>query len=263
MSTHQTVLSEIQTNGVGCITLNRPERHNAFDDNMIIELTNAFKQMEQSPFVKIVLLKSSGKSFSAGADLDWMRRMATFSLDENLKDASNLHELMNTIYYCSKPTVAMVQGGTFGGGLGLIACCNIVLASQNANFCFSETKLGLIPAVISPFVINAIGARQARALFLTAELFNANQAKALGLVHKIVEASELESATTELINNLLNNGPQALKAVNALMNKLTLTPEISNITVQKLVEVRTSSEGKEGLSAFLEKRSPSWCKVHE
>ncbi len=263
MSTNQSVLTEIQSNGLGTIMLNRPERHNAFDDKMIIELSNAFKQMEQSPVVKIILLKSEGKSFSAGADLDWMRRMAHFSVDENLKDAGNLNELMHTIYHCFKPTVAMVQGATFGGGLGLIACCNIAIASDNAKFCFSETKLGLIPAVISPFVINAIGARQARALFLSAELFDANKAMALGLVHHVVDASQLNAATLELINNLLKNGPHALKAVNTLINKLSITPEIANLTVQKLIEVRTSPEGIEGLSAFLEKRSPSWCKENE
>ncbi|MBS0286767.1 MAG: enoyl-CoA hydratase/isomerase family protein [Proteobacteria bacterium] len=255
------VLSEVQANAVGIITLNRPTKHNAFDDSMIHALTQAFKQMEQNPFVKIVLLKSSGKSFSAGADLEWMRRMAKFNVDENLRDAGALHELMHTIYYCTKPTVAMVQGNAYGGGVGLVACCNIAIASSNASFCFSEVKLGLIPAIISPYVINAIGPRFARAYFLSAESFDAQTALQLGLVYRVTQESELENVTHELIKSLMNNGPQALKVVNAFMNKLTIAPEIANTTVQKLVEMRMSPEGQEGLSAFLEKRKPTWCKA--
>ncbi len=255
----QPILSVIKENGVGVVTLNRPARHNAFNDVMIVELTHVLKQMEQNPLVKIVLIKSSGKSFSSGADLEWMRRMANFSLDENLKDAGALNELMHTIYYCQKPTVAMVQGGTFGGGVGLVACCHIVIASTEAAFCFSEVKLGLIPAIISPYVINAIGARHARSYYLTAQPFDAHVAHRIGLCHEVVSPELLESRTEHVIANLLNNGPHAMRAVNSLFNKLALTPEIINLTVQKLVEARTSSEGKEGLSAFLEKRKPKWA----
>ncbi len=254
----QAVFTEILNDGLGIITLNRPERHNAFDDITVQALTGAYKQMEQSPVVKIILLKSSGKSFSAGADLEWMRRMAKYSTDENLRDAGSLHELMHTIYYCQKPTIAMVQGNVYGGGIGLVACSNIVIASNNAQFCFSEVKLGLIPAVISPFVINAIGQRQARSYFLSAQTFDAQRAKELGLVYDVVTPEKLETTTQSIIHLLLQNGPLALKAVNALMNKLSITPEIANLTVQKLVEMRTSPEGQEGLSAFLEKRKPSW-----
>ncbi len=257
------VVTEVQNDGVGVITLNRPERHNAFDDKTVHDLTAAYKQMDQNPFVKIVLLKSLGKSFSAGADLEWMRKMAKFSIDENLRDAGSLHELMHTIYYCPKPTIAMVQGNAYGGGIGLIACSNIAIASNNAKFCFSEVKLGLIPAVISPFVINAIGARQARSYFLSAQVFDAQRAMELGLVYDVVTPEKLETRTQEVIAHLLQNGPHALKAVNTLMNKLAITPEIANLTVQKLVEMRTSNEGQEGLSAFLEKRTPSWVNNHE
>ncbi|MGD9591493.1 MAG: enoyl-CoA hydratase-related protein [Candidatus Berkiella sp.] len=259
-SDEKDVLTEIQNDGVGIIIINRPERHNAFDENTVHNLTAAYKQMEQSPFVKIVLLKSLGKSFCAGADLAWMRKMAKFSVDENLRDAGALHELMHTIYYCPKPTIAMVQGNAYGGGVGLIACSNIAIASNNVQICFSEVKLGLIPAIISPFVINAIGQRHARSYFLSAQTFDAQRAKDLGLVHDVVTPEMLETTTQNIIQLLLQNGPNALKAVNALMNRLPLAPEIASITVNKLVEMRSSAEGQEGLSAFLEKRKPAWCK---
>lgn len=252
------VLTEVQANGVGTITLNRPEIHNAFDEVMIASLTEAITQMEQDPFVKIILLQSAGKNFSAGADISWMKKMAHFSMEENLHDAGLLSVLMSTLYNCQKPTIAKVQGAAFGGGVGLVACCHIVIAASNATFCFSEVKLGLIPATISPYVIQAIGPRLARAYFLTALPFHAHDAKEMGLCHEVVAVEELENRTEHVIASLLRNGPQALKAVNALLNKLPVTPEIINLTVQKLVEVRTSKEGQEGLSAFLEKRSPNW-----
>jgi methylglutaconyl-CoA hydratase len=252
------ILTEILPNGIGKITLNRPEVHNAFDEVMIESLTEAIKQMEQDPLVKIILLQSAGKNFSAGADIAWMKKMAHFSTDENLHDAGLLSGLMSTLYHCQKPTVAKVQGAVFGGGVGLVACCQIVIAASNATFCFSEVKLGLIPATISPYVIQAIGIRFARAYFLTALPFHAADAKQMGLCHEIVEIDELENRTQHVISSLLRGGPQALKAVNALLNKLPVTPEIINLTVQKLVEVRTSKEGQEGLAAFLEKRSPNW-----
>ncbi|MBS0289989.1 MAG: enoyl-CoA hydratase/isomerase family protein [Proteobacteria bacterium] len=255
-----TVLTQVLSNHVGIITLNRPERHNAFDETMIKQLTNAFNAMEQNPLVKIILLTSQGKSFSAGADLAWMQRMVKFSQEENLQDATTLQTLMQTIYDCLKPTVAMVQGNAFGGGVGLVACCQWVIAAENAKFCFSEVKLGLIPAIISPFIINAIGARAARAYFLSAKTFDALTAKQLGLCHEVVALERLETHTFEVIADLLHHGPQALKAVNALFNQLP-APEIAKITIQKLVEIRTSQEGQEGIKAFLEKRKPNW--VHD
>lgn len=257
------VLTKIQNDGVGLITLNREAQHNAFDDTMVQALITAYKQMEQSQFVKIILLKSNGKSFSAGADLQWMKRMAKFTIDENLRDAGQLNELMHTIYYCTKPTIAMVQGNAYGGGIGLVACSDLAIASSNAQFCFSEVKLGLIPAVISPFVINAIGPKMARSYFLTAQIFDANRAKELGLLYDVALPENLEATTHELVQSLLKNGPHALRAVNMFMNKIPLIPEIAQITVQKLVEMRTSSEGQEGLSAFLEKRTPNWYTKHE
>jgi methylglutaconyl-CoA hydratase len=256
--TANSILTEMKSNGVGIITLNRPEVHNAFDEVMIQSLTEAIKQMEQDPLIRVILLQSAGKNFSAGADINWMKKMAHFSIDENVHDAGLLSILMSTLYNCQKPTVAKVQGAAFGGGVGLVACCQIVIAASNATFCFSEVKLGLIPATISPYVIQAIGLRQARAYFLSAQPFHASEAKAMGLCHEVVALEELENRTHEVIHGLLRNGPQALKVVNALLNKLPVTPEIINLTVQKLVEVRTSKEGQEGLSAFLEKRSPNW-----
>lgn len=260
---HSPILTEISTEGVAIITLNRPEVHNAFDQEMIQALILAITRLESDPLVKLLLLKSSGKSFSSGASLETMRKMATYGGEKNRQDALELANLMYHLSHFPKPTVVAVQGSAFGGGVGLIACCHLALASADATFCFPETKLGLIPAVISPYVVNAIGARHARAYFLTGEKFDATKAYEMGLIYQITPHQELENATQRLLTTLLEKGPKALQEVSMLMRSfqaLPITPDTLHTTAQKIADLRASSEGIEGLNAFLEKRKPSWIK---
>jgi len=258
----KTILTSIDQKGVATLTLNRPECHNAFDDVMINEMIHALLQLEEDKAVKIIVLKSTGKNFSAGADLTWMQKMAHFTEDENIHDAMRLGKLMYTLYYCQKPTIAMVQGAVYGGGVGLVACSHIAIASTDATFCFSEAKLGLIPAVISPYIINAIGIRQTRAYFLTANSFDATTAKQIGLCFEVVKRETLEEKTNDLILTLLHNGPTSVQSINSLLKELSphpITELIVEKTVQRIASIRVSPEGQEGLKAFLEKRKPAWC----
>lgn len=247
--------------GVGYITLTRPEIHNAFDDKLIGELTEAFSAMENNPEVEMVVLRAEGKSFSAGADLNWMRRMADYSWEENYQDSQALATLMNTIYGMSKTTVCQVQGAAFGGGVGLVACCDIVIASERASFCLSEVKLGLIPAVISPYVVKAMGERQAQRYFTTAERFKADKAAEFGLVHEVVAEDLLVEKTNEIVTTLLSNGPQAVKAakdlIRAVANQI-IDQSLMDETARRIADIRASKQGKEGLNAFLEKRTADW-----
>lgn len=247
--------------GVGYITLTRPEIHNAFDDKLIGELTEAFTAMENNAEVEVVVLRAEGKSFSAGADLNWMRRMADYSWEENYQDSQALATLMNTIYSMSKTTVCQVQGAAFGGGVGLVACCDIVIASERASFCLSEVKLGLIPAVISPYVVKAMGERQAQRYFTTAERFKADKAAEFGLVHEVVAEDSLIEKTNEVITTLLSNGPQAVKAAKSLIRAVanqTIDQSLMDETARRIADIRASEQGKEGLNAFLEKRTADW-----
>ena len=247
--------------GVGYITLTRGEIHNAFDDQLIADLTSAFEAMQNNDDVEVVVLNAEGKSFSAGADLNWMRRMADYSWDENYQDSQALAKLMNTIYSLNKPTVCVVQGAAFGGGVGLVACCDIVIASEKAIFCLSEVKLGLIPAVISPYVVKAIGERQAQRYFLTAERFNASEAKSYGLVHEVVSPEALTDKTNQMISSLLANGPQAVVAAKDLIRLVEgkpITQDLMDETAKRIADIRASEQGKEGLNAFLEKRPANW-----
>jgi methylglutaconyl-CoA hydratase len=257
------VLTDIDAQGRATVTIARPEVHNAFDDALIRALTEELKRLEADPAVRVVLLTGDGKSFSAGADLHWMRRMADYSRQENLADARCLAELMKTLDGLGKPTVALVQGAAYGGGVGLVACCDIVLATPKASFCMSEVKLGLIPAVISPYVVAAIGARAARRYFLTAERFDAVEACRLGLVHELVAEEDLLRRGAELTEQLLQNGPQAMAAAKALVAAVARGPVDETMiaaTAERIATIRASAEGKEGLGAFLEKRQPAWVK---
>lgn len=257
------LLSEIDEFGRATITLNRPEMHNAFDDTLISALTGELKRLERDSSVRVVLLAARGKSFSSGADLNWMRRMADYSFDENLADAMDLAELMKTLANLSKPTIALVQGAAIGGGVGLVACCDIALASDNAYFCLSEVKLGLIPAVISPYVAAAIGPRATRRYFISAERFDAAEAFRLGLVHEVVRPGELEARAESLSMTLLQNGPQAMASVKALVAEVALSfldDDLISDTAERIAEARASDEGREGLSAYLEKRKPNWIR---
>ncbi len=254
-------LEEIGDGGVARITLTRPAVHNAINDNLIAELTTALKGLDSDERVRAVVLAAKGKSFCAGADLNWMRRIANQSEENNLADARKLAELMETLNQLSKPSIALVQGPAFGGGVGLVSCCDIAVAAETAQFCLSEVKLGLIPGVISPYVVAAMGERAARRYCITAEAFSAWEAHRLGLVHEVVPANLLESSCRRILDAILLGGPQAQADAKSLIFAVTGRPmgeELRNETVARIARRRQSAEGKEGMEAFLEKRKPAW-----
>lgn len=244
------------------VVLNRPDIHNAFDDALIVDLTAAFEQLGSDKNVRAVVLSGGGKSFSAGGDLNWMRQFANYSFDENMADARKLARLMQALDEMPKPTIARVQGAAYGGGVGLVSCCDIAVAVPTAVFCLSEVKLGLIPAVISPYVVAAIGDRAARRYFLTAESFDAAQAFRLGLIHELAEDErQMDEIIAKLVGALLANGPEAVAASKDLIRAVARRPidgDLRDETARRIAERRASPEGKEGLSAFLEKRKPTW-----
>jgi methylglutaconyl-CoA hydratase len=255
-----TLQTEIR-DGVATIRMNRPEVHNAFDDVLIAALTAELRRLDPLPQARVIVLAASGKSFSAGADLNWMRRMAKYSQEENLRDAMALAGLMRTLDSVKKPTVARVQGAAFGGGVGLVACCDIAIASTEAAFSLSEVRLGVIPSVISPYVIAAIGEREARRYFLTAERFDAVEARRIGLVHEVVDSGALDEAVAKIAGQLLKGGPQALAAAKKLIADVSRRPmddALSAETARRIAAIRVESEGQEGLAAFFEKRRPDW-----
>jgi methylglutaconyl-CoA hydratase len=250
--------------GVATVMLNRPQVHNAFDDALIAELTATLKKLEADGSVRIVILTGAGKSFSAGGDLGWMRRMADYSEAENLADARGLAALMRTLDRLSKPTIALVQGPAYAGACGLIACCDIAICVDTATFALTETRIGLIPAVISPYVVAAIGQRSARRYCLTAERFDAAEALRLGLVHQVVPAAELAAAGEKLVAALLACGPNALGEAKALVRRVAHGPiddAMIEDTATRIARIRATPEGREGVSSFLEKRKPNWVKA--
>jgi methylglutaconyl-CoA hydratase len=247
---------------IGLVTLNRPERHNAFDDALIAELTDALRAIEGDDSVRAVVLSAAGRSFSAGADLAWMKRMAGFSMDENRRDAMALATLMRTLAHLRKPTVARVQGAAYGGGVGLVACCDIAICTTHATFALTEARLGLVPAVISPYVVAAIGERAARRYFMTAERFDSAEAFRLGLVHDITaDEAALDDKIGEIVDAMLACGPvaqrEAKELVRAVANR-PVTSELIQDTAERIAKLRASPEGREGVSAFLEKRKAAW-----
>ena len=249
--------------GIATICMNRPDVHNAFDDVLIAALTAELRGLDQLPEARVIVLAANGKSFSAGADLNWMQRMAKYSREENLRDATALANLMRTLDGLTKPTIARVQGAAFGGGVGLVACCDIAIASTEAAFSLSEVRLGLIPSVISPYVIAAIGEREARRYFLTAERFDAVEARRIGLVHEVVDSGALDATITNIAGHLLKGGPQAQAAAKKLIADVSRRPmddALSAETARRIASIRAGDEGQEGVSAFLEKRSPGWIK---
>lgn len=258
---YQSILLEVD-GPVGILTLNRGDRHNAFDETLIAEITAGLKDLEADPAVRVVVLSSTGKSFCAGADLNWMQRAAGYSPEENLRDARNLAELLRTLNELAKPTVARVQGPAYGGGVGLVSACDVAIATFDAQFALTEVKLGLIPAVISPYVIQALGTRAARRYMLSAERFSATEAYRLGLVHEIVpDEAALDDAVGEVVEALLNNGPNAqseCKALIAAVADRAIDAAVIEDTAQRITRVRASAEGREGIGAFLEKRKPAW-----
>jgi methylglutaconyl-CoA hydratase len=258
---HINILTEIDL-GVGIITLNRPERHNAFDAELIGELSEAIESMAAEPAVRVLVISSTGRSFCAGADLNWMRAAAGYSSEENLRDARALAEMLRRLAQCPKPTIARVQGPAYGGGVGLVACCDVAIATIDAQFSLTEVKLGLIPAVISPHVIAAIGERHARRYMLTAERFSAAEAYRLGLLHEMVaDEAALDEAVGEIVEALRNNAPGAMTECKDLIAAVAwrpLSPAVVEDTAQRITRLRASDEGREGMTAFLEKRKPGW-----
>lgn len=247
---------------IGLITLNRPERHNAFDDALIVELTESLRTMEADEAVRMVVLAGSGPSFCAGADLNWMKRMAGYSKDENLRDAMQMGALMRTLNHLAKPTIARVHGAAYGGGVGLVACCDIAVASHAATFALSEVKLGLIPAVISPYVVAAIGERYARRYFVSGERFDSGEAWRLGLIHDIApDDNEMDGRLNDIVDAMLACGPAAQRESKELVRAVAgrpITSELIQDTAERIARLRASPEGREGVAAFLEKRRAAW-----
>ncbi|HEY3181135.1 MAG TPA: enoyl-CoA hydratase/isomerase family protein [Casimicrobiaceae bacterium] len=249
-------------NAIAIIVLNRPDLHNAFNDTLIAELTDTLVALDGDETVRAVVLAGAGKSFCAGADLNWMKKMAGHGHAENLADANALAHMLRTLYGLSKPTIARVHGTAMGGGVGLVACCDIAIAAQEATFAFSEGKLGLIPATIAPYVIEAIGARQARRYFATAERFTAAEAFRIGLVHDIVPVIELDARINELLGSLLFVGPRAQIECKALIRGVAHRPIDADViagTAEHIAAVRASQEGRDGVAAFLGKRAAPWA----
>jgi methylglutaconyl-CoA hydratase len=246
---------------VGRVVLSRPEVRNAFDDALIAELTDAFTRWSADPAIRVVILQGDGPSFCAGADIAWMRKAGGYSREENEADAGRMARMLRAIDACAKPVVALVHGHAIGGGVGLTAAADIAIAAEGTVFSLAEVKLGILPAVISPYVLRAIGARQARDLFLTGDRFDAKEAMRIGLVHAVVPMAELEAAGRRKVESLLTSGPEAVGVAKRLIEKVSgLDPEKAMpLTIEAISSRRASDEAKEGLSAFLEKRKPRWA----
>jgi methylglutaconyl-CoA hydratase len=243
------------------VTLTRAEMRNAFNDEVIAELTQVFTELGQRDDVRAIVLAAEGPAFCAGADLNWMRRMADYSREENVVDAGKLAEMLRTIYTCPKPTVARVQGDVYAGGMGLVACCDLAVSVDTAGYCLSEVKLGLIPATIGPYVARAMGARAAHRYFLTAERFSAAEAHRIGFVHEVVPADQLDAQVDELVKALTSAGPAAVRACKQLVQDVAeqaIDAALIDRTVQGIADIRASAEGKEGVQSFLQKRKPNW-----
>ena len=247
---------------VARITLTRPEVRNAFSDEVIAEITAAFLEVGARPEVRAVVLAAEGPAFCAGANLNWMRRMADYTREENLADAGKLAEMLRVIYECEKPTIARVQGDVYAGGMGLVAACDMAVTVDTAGFCLSEVKLGLIPATISPYVIRAMGARAAHRYFLTAERFDASEALRISFVHAVAAGAEaLDAKVDELLKALTSAGPNAVRACKKLVLDVAereINAGLIAATVEGIADIRASSEGREGVQSFLHKRKPTW-----
>src|SRR5450830_578251 len=246
---------------VATVTLNRPDVRNAFNETTIAELARAFEGLGRSDMVRAIVLAANGAAFCAGADLNWMKKMAGYTHAENQADALQLAQMLRTIYLCPKPVVAKVQGDCYAGGMGLVAACDIAVAAEEAHFCLSEVKLGLIPATISPYVIKAMGENASRRYFLTAERFNAREALRIGFVHEVATAATLDGQVDTIANALMANSPNAVKEAKALVRDVAGQPVTDTLvadTAQRIAHIRASDEGREGVRSFLEKRKPSW-----
>ena len=243
------------------ITLTQPEVRNAFSDEVIAQITAAFTEVGARAEVRAVVLAAEGPAFCAGANLNWMRRMADYTRDENIADAGKLAEMLRVIYECPKPTVARVQGDVYAGGMGLVAACDMAVAVDTAGFCLSEVKIGLIPATISPYVIRAMGARAAHRYFLTAERFDAFEALRIGFVHEVAAADQLDARVDILVKALASASPNAMRACKTLVLDVAgraIDAELIAETVEGIADIRASDEGREGVQSFLQKRKPGW-----
>ncbi len=258
------VLWQVDDYGVATITINRTQKHNAFDACMIDLLIHRLDYLALRNDVRCLILRSNGEHFSSGADLSWMKSMANSTRSENLIDAQNLARLMETLDTFPQPTVAVVQGSAFGGALGLICCSDIAIASKSANFCLSEVKLGLVPATITPYVMRAMGSRQARRYILSGEVISAVNAQRFGIIHELIDSDEIEPALNTVIDSLLLNSPDAMRKAKVLCQQCHQNPiddDLILYTSRVIADIRVSPQGQEGLQAFLEKRTPLW--VHD
>ena len=243
------------------VTLARPELRNAFNDEVIAELTQAFTELGAREDVRAIVLAAEGPAFCAGADLNWMRRMADYDRAQNLADAARLAEMLRVIHHCPKPVVARVQGDVYAGGMGLVACCDIAISVDCAHYCLSETRLGLLPATISPYVLRAMGPRAAHRYCLSAERFDAAEALRIGFVHEVVAADRLDERVDAVVKSLVNASPAAVRACKRLLQDVAqreIDAELIAQTVEAIADVRASEEGREGVQAFLQKRQPAW-----
>jgi methylglutaconyl-CoA hydratase len=253
-------------NTVAIVTLNRPEVRNAFDDVLIANLTRTFQELDKDDDVRVVVLAGAGSAFCAGADLNWMKRMAGYGYEQNLADASALAEMLKTLDRMSKPTIARVHGPAYAGGVGLVAACDIAIGSHDAEFCLTEVKLGLSPATISPYVVRAMGERLARRYFLTGEVIDAGEAYRLRLLSDVSSKEELDGAVNALLGHLVMGGRAAHAKIKDLLRSVAAAPVDDALiadTARRIAEIRVSPEGKEGIASFLEKRKPAWVKQFE
>lgn len=246
---------------VATVTLNRPDVRNAFNETTIAEIKQAFSELGEDDALRAIVLAANGPAFCAGADLNWMKKMAGYTHAENHADALQLAEMLRTIYLCPKPVVAKVQGDCYAGGMGLVAACDIIVAVEEANFCLSEVKLGLIPATISPYVIKAMGENASRRYFLTAERFGAREALRIGFAHEVVSTETLDAKVTEIVKALVNNSPNAVQQAKVLVRDVAGQPVNDALladTAERIAQIRASDQGREGVASFLEKRKPAW-----
>lgn len=260
MTPYQTLETQL-SHGVAIIWLNRPDIRNAMSDTLIAELTDAFAAAAEDEDVRAIVLAGHGKAFCAGADLNWMQRAADYTHEQNLADAQRLATLLDTIARCPKPTVARVHGPAYAGGMGLVAACDVAIASTEATFCLSEVKLGLIPATISPYVIRAMGQRAARRWFLSGEVFDAAEAYRIGFVHDLCPAEELDGTVNALLGQFMLGSPQALASCKRLIDDVAGRPvdaALIDDTARRIADARASDDGREGLASFLDKRKPRW-----
>ena len=257
---YKTIQVEIEY-GAATVTLNRPEVRNAFNEVVIEELSQVFQELSQMDAVRAIVLAANGPAFCAGADLNWMKKMAGYTEEENLADAEQLADMLFQIYSCTKPVIAKVQGDCYAGGMGLVAACDISVVVDTAQFCLSEVRLGLVPATISPYVIKAMGANAARRYFITAEKFSAKEAHRIGFVHEAVPAERLDETVDQIGKAIVSNGPNAVVAAKWLVEDVTgaeIEEELLAYTAECIAEIRSSEEGREGVASFLEKRKPNW-----